>query len=823
MASSREARRWAYPIAAVALAAVAGDALAVPAGTVDAAIIVAAASACAGILLVLRRRSGSAWAGAALLAFAVGHARADAVYRPFVAADHVAALELPARAVVEGVVAGEPETRPSGLRLVLTLQGIAVNHDRRPLQGRLVLHISQASQPWARGDRLRGLVRLRRPRNFGNPGEFDYERHLARQGIYVSGFSYDDEQLERIPGGPTGLLASWRASVAQTFDANAAGAEGALLKALLLGMSADLPEALRESFARAGVSHILAISGLHIGLVAAVGYGAFRWLLTRSETVLLSFVVPKLAAAAAMVPVILYAGIAGSNVATQRSVAMAALVLGAVVSDRRANLVVALALAAAGLVATSPGVTGEISFQLSFVAVSGLLAATDAFWRWWQRWEDERLLRLQPRKAWAQRFVAGSLVVSLAALLSTAPLVAFHFHRVSFAAPLANLVVTPILGTLVVPLGLVAALTQPFSELVAGGIVQLAALLAGCGIWLVEWIAWLPGASVRVATPPFAAVLAFYLTAVAVVVTTGAWRRRCAVVALAVWASVFVAGSATRRVALHDFRGEVRITFLSVGQGDSAVVEFPGGGVMVVDGGGLSSRTFDVGERLIAPFLWSRGITRVDVLVATHPQWDHYGGLIFLAEEFAPREVWDNGASGRGAGWRRFAAAVARSGARRVAVQRGFEREWHGVRVRVLGPPDDSWMGVNDASVVMTLEFGGQRVLLAGDVEAAGEEALLVSGDDVLRSFVVKVPHHGSATSSARRFVAAVAPDVAVVSAGRDNRFGFPQREVVNRYRADGARVLRTDRAGAIAVRIDASGGTTVQSFHAANAAIDSL
>jgi competence protein ComEC len=819
MQLSPEARRWAYPLVGLAAAALAGDAAALPLGTCGVAPAGAAVAVLAGIgLVALSRAPRGRWAGAALFVFAVAQARADGVYRPFVAADDVGALDLPRRITVEAEVQGDPELRPGGLRLTLAVRGLGAGAGVRPAQGRILLYLREASQPWADGDHLRGPVQLRRPRNFGNPGEFDYERHLARRGVFVTGFAFDDAALERRPGPPPARLAVWRAGVARVFDANAGPVEAGMLKALIVGMAGDLPDEVRDSFARAGVSHILSISGLHVGLVAGVGYALFRWLLARSETLLLRFVVPKLATALALVPVLLYASIAGSNVATVRSVAMAALVLGAVLSERQANLAVVLALAALGIVAAEPGVSAEVGFQLSFMAVAGLLVAAQRVRRWWQTHEEASLLRLQPQRARVLRAVGGVGAVSLAALVATAPLVAHHFNFVSFAAPLANLVVNPVLGTLVVPLGLLAALLEPLSPDLAGMVTVGTAPLVSLGVWLVGIIAAAPGASVRVTTPSAVQLAGCYLGMAALVLVPAArWRVAAAlvvVVSVAAWALTGwwrVDGDA------------LRVTFLSVGQGDSAVVEFPDGGVMVVDGGGLAGSRFDVGERLIAPFLWSRGIRRVDVLVATHPQWDHYGGLTFLAAEFAPREIWGNGRAGTGAGWRRFEATVAESGAREAAVQRGDERRWGDVVVRVLGPPPDARFGVNDASVVLGLEYGGRRVLLAGDIEEDGERALVDTEAGGLRSAVLKVPHHGSATSSTARFVAAVDPGVAVVSAGRDNRFGFPRRDVVQRYRAVAARLLRTDRVGAVTATIGADGSVAIGTTKARDSVIDSM
>jgi len=805
-AYDRPLRTWAFPVVGVAVLAIVGDGLAYylaggPAFAVLAAI---------GLLIAfVPFLSSWRWLGIGLIALVVAHARADLAYRPLVPASDVAALDLPGMFEIEAEIARPPELRDGGLRLVVSVSALRGRGYAGPASGRVLLQIRHAEQEWTKGDTLRGWVRLRRPRNFGNPGEFDYESYLARRGIAVTSFVYRDAELTRTPAAGVDLRDAWRSGVARLFATHVDESAAPLLSALVLGMGPSLSADVRENFARAGVSHILAVSGLHVGFVAAVGYASIRWLFARSEWLLLHAVVPKIAAAFAAVPVLLYAGIAGSNVATGRAVGMAALVFGSVLVDRQRHLPIALALAALVALLWMPGVSSDVSFQLSFVAVAALLVAMERFQRWWPVWEDETLLRLRPRRAWFLRIVATYAVVSVAALAATTPLVAYHFNRVSLVAPLANVVVTPLLGSIVVPLGLLSAMAYPFSSELAVLLAQLAAQPAALAAAIVPWIANLPGASLRVASPSFAA-LVFAYGAAALALFGGRRTYRWAV-AVAIGGLVMLGiGQVRERLA----PAELRVTFLSVGQGDSAVIEFPTGEVIVVDGGGLGSLTFDVGERIVAPFLWQRGIRTVDTLVVSHPDWDHYGGLKYLAQAFAPREVWGGDDSSDSAAWRRFRAAVDAGGARWVAIERGFSRRIGDVSIEALWPTVAAGSStVNDRSVVLAIDYAGERILLTGDIEARSEGALLATGAAALRSRVMKAPHHGSATSSTAPFIAAVSPELAIVSTGYHNRFGFPDRGVMRRYARVGSRVLRTDWHGAITVAIRADGVATVRTW----------
>jgi competence protein ComEC len=245
---------------------------------------------------------------------------------------------------------------------------------------------------------------------------------------------------------------------------------------------------------------------------------------------------------------------------------------------------------------------------------------------------------------------------------------------------------------------------------------------------------------------------------------------------------------------------ELRVTHLSVGHGDAAVVEFPGARVLLIDAGGTASAEFDTGEFIVAPFLRWRKILRVDYLLVTTPRVDHYGGMRSIVEQFAPAEFWSGPGQGRTARYEGLEEAVERAGIQRVYLGGGAPcREIEGVNVCSLYPPDDR---SGDASVVLRLGFGKSHFLFAGDIEAKDERILVRDGGD-LSSALLKVPRHGSLGASSEEFVAAVKPRLTVFSVGLRNPFGVPREEVLSRYAAAGGEILRTDRDGAITIESD--------------------
>jgi competence protein ComEC len=413
-------------------------------------------------------------------------------------------------------------------------------------------------------------------------------------------------------------------------------------------------------------------------------------------------------------------------------------------------------------------------------------------------WSMRRRSIAPPSRAvWARDAAILALIVPAAALLGTAPLVALHFNRVTPIGLLTNPILVPLAGTPATVLGLAGAAASFVSESCSRAAFQLAfwplaTLRAGSAL-----AAALPMASVRVPTPTLVEIGIVYAL-LALPWITPAWRRLVAVIAL---------GSLALDAAwwVHErwLDESLRARFLDVGQGDAAVLELPAGYVVVVDGGGFARSSFDVGERVVAPYLWSRKIRRVDVLVATHGDWDHQGGLHFLAREFVPRELW-LGASVAERGRLAPLADAVRAGGGRIRIVHAGETVYdeHGVKIECLHPSDGGSASANDSSLVLRARFGHRVLLLTGDIGAGAEDAV-IAGFAAEPVSVLKVPHHGSATSSGAAFLQWARPEIAIFSLGVGNSYGFPHPVVLERYDQAGARVLRTDRDGSVWVATD--------------------
>ncbi|MFQ5736695.1 MAG: DNA internalization-related competence protein ComEC/Rec2 [Thermodesulfobacteriota bacterium] len=704
--------------------------------------------------------------------------------------------------VVEGVAASAP--RPAGTRTRLYVDAGRVFKGGvwTPATGRIYLTVEGRPPAIAPGDRLRFVAALTRPWNFGNPGEFDYRGWLAARGVYVKGYVKSPRLMVRLgEGRPSAarLLYTVRARIGAAIDASGAANPG-LLKALITGGRDGIDPQTEEAFKATGTAHILAISGLHIGIVSVFSYWFFLFLLKRSERLMLAMSVKKAALLLSLGPALAYALVSGLATSTQRAVVMIFAFVLTYAFGRGRDYVNTLCLAALLILAVSPLSLREASFQLTFAAVMGIVYLVPKFQKALERDEEDGPIGKGRRRGrlsyYSQRFFRNRCAIpffaTLAAGLATAPIIAFHFHRASLVGLAANMAVVP-LGTVAIPLLLLSALFIPVWQGAAYALMNASGLVVGLMASVVEAFARLPYSSLWVTTPTLLEISLFYV-ALFLAANLRKGRRYA-------WAAAMCAALLTANVVYwqyfntHD--GELRVTFISVGQGDSALVELPGGKTMLVDGGGRYGSGFDIGEAVVAPLLWYKKIKKIDYMVLSHAQLDHMGGLGFIARNFKVGEFWWNGmGSLRGLG-----RTLDRGGVRRrIISSRGLRVEDGGVSIEAFRPyTDPEGLDLNNMSVVLRLRYGATSLLLAGDIAGAGEAAAVASGR--ITADVLKAPHHGSRSSSSAAFIEAVAPSLVVVSAGRGNPFGFPHPETLARYTKAGARVLRTDTGGAVTVK----------------------
>ena len=430
------------------------------------------------------------------------------------------------------------------------------------------------------------------------------------------------------------------------------------MRALVIGDQGEIGDPLRQTFARTGMAHLLVISGLHLSIVAAAMFALARLAMMLLPGLANRGYANKVAALAAIAAVCGYASIAGHHVSTVRALVMVLAYMLAVAIDRSREAVASLALAAIVICIALPGSTADIGFQLSFASVIAIVLGMRRFAAWFARRKRLGMLRGEPTSVRWRYLEAGAgyLAVSFWAMVGTAPLTAYHFNQFAIVGIAANAVVVPIMAFGATISGLIAAALSFISEPLARPILLFGANALAAGNWLAAWFVDWPLAWFRIFTPTileltiaYAFLMLWLLAPLAVAIKVKrprdvavgdpsppkfGWRARCAI-ALAVVLMIDAGYWTYDRI----FNPDLRVTFLSVGEGDGAVVRFPGSRVMVIDAGG-SFGGFDAGERIVAPYLWSQKIMHVDYLALSHPDLDHFGGLDFIAMNFAPQSLW---------------------------------------------------------------------------------------------------------------------------------------------------------------------------------------
>jgi competence protein ComEC len=655
---------------------------------------------------------------------------------------------------------------------------------------------------WLTGRRVRVPATLRRPSRYLDPGVPDQERALARRGTTLVGTVKSGELVEVLARG--GRIDEAMARVrlfARHAIADAVGRwnaqSGAIVAAIVIGDRAGLDGDVQTRLQEAGTYHVIAISGGNIAILAGLLLGAFRmagWL-------------GRAAMLCAIAALVGYARLVGGGASVDRATLMAVVYLGARAFDHRTPPANTVAVAAALLVAADPLSVADPAFILTFGATLAILLVVPIVVE--RKWPAAILV------------VVSMFAASVAAEAMLFPIGATAFSRITFAGLGLNFLAIPLMGVAqiagmaVVPIALI-------SSTAAASIGWVAHLGASGLVRSADLVRYLPILSYRVAPPPWIIVVCYYGAGATWWVL---WRRRVessgsaearrrsltrrAAALAAAAAALWILIDPRTLIAPHG-DGLLHATFIDVGQGDSTLLVFPRGSTMLVDAGGLSmASSFDVGDRVVAPVIRRSGFRRLDFVALTHGDPDHIGGAASILTEFRPREVWEGIPVARSEALTALRVTTESRGARWVNVHATDHRSVDGVEVVVRHPIAPDWERQkvrNDDSIVLELRWRNVSILLTGDIGRVPER-IIAPGIQPARIRVIKVAHHGSLTSSTAEFVNTIRPQIAVVSAGRSNHFGHPVPEVLDRYRAAGAEVFRTDRDGAVMIDTD---GTSV-------------
>jgi competence protein ComEC len=731
--------------------------------------------------------------------------------------------------------------QPVGIRISvfvrgsgLTARDTAQEEDATP-----AIAFSQLSY----GDRVQLTAKLRPPRNFRNPGAFDYESYLRGLGIGALG-SADADSITVLPGHSGSRLGRLRSrirrSILDHIDGQSASGTNALWKpedaalfaAMIVGDDSLLTRNVREEFQETGVYHLLVVSGMNVGILAFAIFFLARWLHA-----------PDWAASLITIALsVFYAFIAGMGIPIQRAVLMLSVFLVARLFYRERAALNATGWAALVVLVWSPGALFEAGFQLTFLAllaITGisvpLLERTSNPYRTALAHFDSTAydLNIDPKIAQlrldmrlivgrlarltgnviARWFVLGIVKTSLAAYellvvstITQAVLVApmrSYFHRATLIGMPANILVLPLAGIMLNAGVAAIALSYVFMPFA-----RIAALIASaCLHWTLACLTWLARFPVAQWRAPDLNVGLWIVAGAGIVTAFASIRhpRKPAVAAglITLFSSALFVAVAHPRPSIQ--AGKLEITAIDVGQGDSLLIVSPQGKTMLIDGGGSIGPLhgeFDYGEDVVSPYLWSRGIHHLDVVVLTHAHGDHIGGLPRLVENFSPSELW-LGINPETPALKNLEEVANRNHVSVCKHLMGDQFLWSGTSIRVVSPPPDyqpKLQPKNDDSLAFLITYGQTSALLTGDLERKMET--FVAKEDV-HADLLKIAHHGSASSTTPELLAAVQPKFAIISDGFRNPFGHPRRVVLERLQNAHVSVYRTDMLGVVTFWLD--------------------
>ncbi|HEV2905159.1 MAG TPA: ComEC/Rec2 family competence protein [Pyrinomonadaceae bacterium] len=786
---------------------------------------------------------------------------------------------------IVGVVVGEPEPAPRSFYLTMRVERVAFKSSERDASGTLLLFAQTPTEKLKQeydalalqhGARLRVMTKLDREDDFRNPGVSQFTEYLERKGYDATGMIKSPLLIERLDDErvflPLAWVYSWRTRLQKEFTQRFSAETAGVLNAALLGNPHNISARSAERFRAGGTFHILVISGLQIAFIAGVAILIVRRI---TQQKLLQFLMAALFLWA-------YAIAVGAEASVTRAALMFTLAAFGPVVTRRANSLNTVAGAGLLLLILNPLDLFDPSFQLTFLSVvaivcialpllenmrrvgtwqptmvtpyppqcsSWLKKLSEALFWSEREWRAEmaasqikyrlfktpiaaKLERWRLQKA--LRYALSAIVISASVQVVLLPLMILYFHRVSIASLLLNIFVGVLMAVLTLT-ALVAVLVSQVSTMLGGLLVVFAEKTNWLMTHLVDPFSAWGFASVRL--PHYSGLAAgiyavYFILLVVLVGAVSKWnplrahapsvgfnRQMKRIVAVSFVATLLI-------VVLHPFSaarpdGRLRVEFLDVGQGDSALLTTPDGTTILIDGGGQPSLSWanndsdvgepferdtrSVGERVVSEYLWSRGLDRVDYLIATHADADHIDGLNDITRNFKVRGAIVARAPLDDRQFAKFAQTLNTAGVPLEIVGSGDVIQLGNVLIDVVWPAPvhlaDSPSRNND-SIVLRIRFGEKSFLFTADIEKETEAALVKSGED-LHTDVVKVAHHGSKTSSTEQFVAAARPTIAVISVGRHSMFGHPHKEVVDRWRASGAQVMTTGEKGTITVLTD--------------------
>ncbi len=732
------------------------------------------------------------------------------------------------KVTLSGTLLSMPEYNNTHTKLIVEVENLLIRNNEgknekamQKAYGKIRLTLNgQLPDNIVPGNIIMAIATLQRTYNYKTPGAFDYVMHMANQSIYVTGWIRSPMEIEKIHETKN----SWTQNLqffperiryqAATFITNSLNLEySSIYLALLLGSKSLVAEEVLEKYKHSGLMHLLAISGIHMSLLGLMITFSLTFLMKQSTWLMNRFHIATLAAIMSLIPLIAYALIAGLNTPVVRAATMATMVILSLTLKREHSLVHILSGAALILLTLKPLSLFTVSFQLSFSAVLTIALIAPKLIRELdhKREQDKRKhqTKLQTSviyKYWL--YLKTAFGVSLAATLGTLPFLLFHFNRFSPIGPITNLLVEPLICFWTLPLGLLAIPISYISPDLAILIFKLGGMGIKAANSITSIVVELPASSIWTITPTTPEILAYYSIGL-----LWLFQDKLKIdfkVPLSL--SIILIVLFVRGAWFPTSPKSTKVSFLDVGQGTSTLIQLPQGKTILLDGGSYSSNKFNVGRRIIAPFLWKKRIWRLDDIIITHPDSDHYSGMDFIHNHFKPKRLFISTYRSDKSKYKQILTDAENHGTEIIQPMSGQKiAEDNFASLVCLGMeginnpsgakpfiPENS----NDSSLVFKLLHGSQSYLFPGDISRKAE-AHLINNTTMLDTDILLAPHHGSSSSSSPEFINEISPEVIIISAGKTKKDHFPAPKHLVSWKRKKIMTLMTWHYGTITVSTD--------------------
>lgn len=707
---------------------------------------------------------------------------------------------------ITGIVISEPEIQENRIRFVLKSEKIIIEGKQKITTGKILVNSQDSSVEYGEKIEIKGY--LKDVPEYLNPGVFSYRKYLFQKNIYK--IIYVKEGNLRIRGVSKNFICRLIKNIyflknlfIENLKKSLPETYGEILASIIFGSkAAKISEDLEENFIKTGVIHIFVASGAQITLLLSI---SLLLLKINPSNKLISIISLTFSFAI----ILSYGIMTKADASIKRAIVMGCVYILAILLKKEYDVLNSLFLSAFLILIFSPQTVYNISFQLSFITCAGIIYFSPYILEILKNFKIKNFERLS-------YYIILTISVCVSSQLFVAPLIAYYFNRISPFSILTNIFVVPLV-MVILPAGILGSIAGFLSYNFSIFFNSFNAFLLFLLLKIVLFFSKLPFSEIYVKSPSLFSIIFWYLLLIAIVELK---RRKINISKeKIILISLFITAGFTSLNLISLLNRSFTVIFLDVGEGDSIFIETEKGRRILIDGGGTSrdiSSEYDIGEIVLTPFLRKKGVKEIDIVVLTHPHNDHLRGLLNVLKNFRVKTVLHNGYEDENPFYEKFLSFIKEKNIKSKIIKYGDFFKLDDVEIKVLNPPVFFLKGTNsdidNNGVVLKLKKENIKLLFAADIYKEGELEILKSKEDI-QSDILKVAHHGSDTSSTKEFLEKVNPKISIISAGRDNPYGHPDREVLRRIKDTGSLIYRTDINGAIICKIK-NGKISVKTFN---------